>query len=266
MLILIVTFSIFSSSSAIPGYHSGGHKLRTVPEGASYGKIQYPHFDIIDLGDYRKNGLPPKYIHVNKKIVIKEPKPYHVKVPHHVPYPVIQKVPYPVVNKEIVKVPQPIPYPVLKTVHIPVEVPKPYPVSSHEYEEKTVHIPVEVPKPYPVSSHEYEGKNVHIPVEVPKPYPVPLHEYEESSSSVGQTGYGSETPDTNLVDSHQNDAKSFVHEDNYDKGPWKPVDLDQYRKLNEYIQHQVSQGGDILKQHDPEERPVYEDNQDHYSS
>ncbi|XP_045479945.1 alpha/beta-gliadin A-V-like [Harmonia axyridis] len=142
MMLSSITVVVFTLcfSKAYSEYHHGygqqqQQQLQTVPDFESYGKIEYPHFDIIELGSYQKGDIPPKTIHLTKKIVIKEPKPYPVKVPHPVPYPVPHKVPYPVVHTELVKVPHPVPYPVTKTVPVPVEVPKPYPVPSHELQD-----------------------------------------------------------------------------------------------------------------------------------
>lgn len=214
-----------------PGYKYE-HKLQTVPNKDSYGKIEYPHFDIIELGEYKKHHLPPKVIHVNKRIVIKEPKPYPVKVPHHVPYPVIQKVPYPVINKEIVKVPEPIPYPVVKTIHVPVEVPKPYPVPSHEFE---------VPSPA-IGNTGYEQSGYD------------QHGYD-------QTEYGNHVSGNNEIDPHQGDGNPLISEENTDHGPWKPLGVEQYQHLNEYIQHQITDGAHVPPQNF-EERPVFENLQD----
>ncbi|XP_044749447.1 myrosinase-binding protein 2-like isoform X2 [Coccinella septempunctata] len=137
MLSLITVTLLASSCSKVYSEYQHGYgqqqQLHSVPEFESYGKIVYPHFDIIELGSYQEGHIPPKTVHITKKIVITEPKPYPVKVPHPVPYPVPQKVPYPVVHTELLKVPHPVPYPVTKTVQVPVEVPKPYPVPEHEF-------------------------------------------------------------------------------------------------------------------------------------
>lgn len=123
----------FLTAQARPGIHGGGHGLQGVPGIGAYGKVEFPKFDILELGEFSKGSLPPETIVSNKEIVIKEPQPYPVKVPHpvHVPYPVHK--PYPVVQTKIIKVPQPVPYEIVKKVPVPIEVPKPYPVpvSSH---------------------------------------------------------------------------------------------------------------------------------------
>ncbi|KAL3265448.1 hypothetical protein HHI36_009652 [Cryptolaemus montrouzieri] len=130
---LVTILAVFCSKAYPEYHHERGHSLQAIPDLESYGKIQYPHFDIIELGSYQKGDIPPKVIHITKKIVIKQPHPYPVKVPHPVPYPVPHKVPYPVVHTKVETVAQPVPYPVIKTVQVPVEVPKPYPVPVHDY-------------------------------------------------------------------------------------------------------------------------------------
>ncbi|KAK9886867.1 hypothetical protein WA026_019124 [Henosepilachna vigintioctopunctata] len=132
--ITVTILAIFCSNAHTEYHHGGGQNLQTVPQIESYGKIKYPHYDIIDLGTHQKGLIPPKVVQITKKVVIREPKPYPVEIPHPVPYPVPHKVPFPVVHTKILKVPEPVPFPVTKTVHVPLEVPKPYPVSAHEYQ------------------------------------------------------------------------------------------------------------------------------------
>lgn len=107
--------------------------LAGVPNERSYGKTNYPSFDIQDLGTSIHGEIPPKTIKIHESITIKEPKPYPVQVPHPVPYPVHVPKPYPVPVTKIVHVPHNVPVEVVKHVHVPVEVPKPYPVPVHEY-------------------------------------------------------------------------------------------------------------------------------------
>lgn len=98
------------------------------PDLQSYGGIEYPKYQLLDLGEYSTGLIPATEIHETKHITVKDPQPYPVKVPVPHPYPVHVAKPYPVVETKYVKVPQPVPYEVTKSVPVPVEVPKPYPV------------------------------------------------------------------------------------------------------------------------------------------
>lgn len=120
-------------------YESGGggggegYQLEGLPNLDSYGKLEYPKYDIQELGSEIHGEIPPKTIKVHKTITYKVPEPYPVKVPVKVPYPVHIEKPFPVVETKFIKVPHPVPYPVEKPIHVPVEVPKPFPVPAEEY-------------------------------------------------------------------------------------------------------------------------------------
>lgn len=114
-------------------YDGGGLQLVGVPDLDHYEKLEYPKYDIQELGSETHGHIPPKTIKVLKTISYKVPEPYPVKVPFKVPYPVTVEKPIPVVETKFIKVPHPIPIPVVKEVPVPHEVPKPYPVPAEEF-------------------------------------------------------------------------------------------------------------------------------------
>lgn len=116
------------TAKARPGIGHIG--LVGIPDLDTYAGIQYPKYDILDLGEYSKGQVPGPQIHETKHITVKEPQPYPVQVPVPQPYPVHIPKPYPVVETKLVKVPHPVPVEVVKKIPIPIEVPKPYPVSQ----------------------------------------------------------------------------------------------------------------------------------------
>lgn len=131
----ITTLCLCWLSLAYASLHQGGleYQLYGVPDIESYGKLQYPKYDLLELGNIVHGELSPKTIKVLKTISYKVPQPYPVKVPYKVPYPVHVEKPFPVVETKFIKVPHPVPFPVYKQVPVPLEVPKPYPVPAEEY-------------------------------------------------------------------------------------------------------------------------------------
>ncbi|XP_050299356.1 uncharacterized protein LOC126738187 isoform X2 [Anthonomus grandis grandis] len=113
---------------------SGNQQLEGVPDLETFGKIKYPKYNILDLGEYSHDHLPGDEIKVIKESKITIPQPYPVKIPVPHPYPVHIEKPYPVHETKIVKVPYPVPQIVEKKIPYPVEVPKPYPVPVHSHE------------------------------------------------------------------------------------------------------------------------------------
>lgn len=141
---VIIAICCLATSQARPGYEHGGStmQLKGVPDESHYGKLTYPHFDVIHLGSAIKDSLPPAVVHITKKVIVKEPQPYPVKVPVPVPHPVEVAKPYPVIQTKIIKVPHPVPYEVIKKVAVPFEVPKPYPVPTDEFKAPHIEAPV----------------------------------------------------------------------------------------------------------------------------
>lgn len=130
-----IFFTIFWLSCTYASFHQGGagYQLFGVPDLESYGKLEYPKYDLIELGNIVHGEIPPKTVKVLKTISYKVPQPYPVKVPYKVPYPVHIEKPYPVVETKFIKISHPVPFPVIKEVPVPLEVPKPYPVPADEY-------------------------------------------------------------------------------------------------------------------------------------
>ncbi|KAF5282084.1 hypothetical protein FQA39_LY00609 [Lamprigera yunnana] len=123
---------------AYGGYTNGNsnnnnNQLLGIPDAGGYSGLQYPQFQLQDLGTIYEGILPPKVVKISSTVALKIPKPYPVKIPHNVPYPVHVDKPYPVPVTHLVKVPHPVPVEVIKSVPVPVEVPKPYPVPHNEY-------------------------------------------------------------------------------------------------------------------------------------
>ncbi|XP_063915094.1 uncharacterized protein LOC135131344 [Zophobas morio] len=140
---VIFAICCLASARARPTYgHGGTSQLEGVPNDSHYGKLTYPHYDILELGSEIKGSLPPAVVEITKKVVIKEPKPYPVKVPVPVPHPVEVAKPYPVVETKIIKVPHPVPVEVIKKIPVPFEVPKPFPVPSEEFKAPHLQAPV----------------------------------------------------------------------------------------------------------------------------
>ncbi|KAK4886699.1 hypothetical protein RN001_002970 [Aquatica leii] len=108
-------------------------ELMGVPDIHGYGGLQYPKLNIQDLGTVYQGAIPPKIVKISSTVALRIPKPYPVKIPHKVPYPVHIDKPYPVPVTHLIKVPHAVPVEVIKNVPVPVEVPKPYPVPQSEY-------------------------------------------------------------------------------------------------------------------------------------
>lgn len=85
-----------------------------VPDLDHYEKLEYPKFELQELGTETHGEIPPKTVKVLKTISYKVPEPYPVHIPYKVPYPVHVDKPYPVVQTKIVKISHPIPIPVEK--------------------------------------------------------------------------------------------------------------------------------------------------------
>ncbi|KAL1489723.1 hypothetical protein ABEB36_013658 [Hypothenemus hampei] len=117
------------------GSSSSQQQLDGVPDLFTFGKITFPKYDLLDLGEYSKDHLPGDEIKVTKESKITIPQPYPVKIPIPQPYPVHIEKPYPVHETKIIKVPVPVPQIVEKKVPYPVEVPKPYPVHIQDHSE-----------------------------------------------------------------------------------------------------------------------------------
>lgn len=112
----IATTRLVHASVWLEGGGGGGsHNLVGVPDLDHYNKLEYPKFELQDLGTETHGEIPPKTIKVLKTISYKVPQPYPVHVPYKVPYPVHIEKPYPVVQTKIVKISHPIPIPADKT-------------------------------------------------------------------------------------------------------------------------------------------------------
>lgn len=96
------------------GGGGGGHNLVGVPGLDNYEHLEYPKYELQELGNEVKGEIPPKTVKVLKTISYKVPQPYPVHIPFKVPYPVTVEKPIPVVQTKIVKVSQPFPVPVEK--------------------------------------------------------------------------------------------------------------------------------------------------------
>lgn len=96
------------------GGGGGGHNLVGVPDLDHYEKLEYPKFELQELGTETHGEIPPKTVKVLKTISYKVPQPYPVHIPYKVPYPVHVEKPIPVVQTKIVKISHPIPIPVDK--------------------------------------------------------------------------------------------------------------------------------------------------------
>lgn len=136
----VLAICCLGAAKAIPSQwgsssSSGQQQLEGVPDLFTFGKITYPKYDILDLGEYTKDHVPGDEIKITKESKITIPKPYPVKIPIPQPYPVHIDKPYPVHETKIVKVPVPVTQIVEKKVPYPVEVPKPYPVQVHTHSE-----------------------------------------------------------------------------------------------------------------------------------
>lgn len=96
------------------GGGGGGYNLVGVPDLDHYEKLNYPKFELQELGTETHGEIPPKTVKVLKTISYKVPQPYPVHIPFKVPYPVHIEKPIPVVQTKIVKISHPIPIPVDK--------------------------------------------------------------------------------------------------------------------------------------------------------
>lgn len=96
------------------GGGGGGHNLVGVPDLDHYEKLDYPKFELQELGTETHGEIPPKTVKILKTISYKVPQPYPVHIPYKVPYPVHIEKPIPVVQTKIVKISHPIPIPVDK--------------------------------------------------------------------------------------------------------------------------------------------------------
>ncbi|XP_060532502.1 uncharacterized protein LOC132705714 [Cylas formicarius] len=130
----IAICSLLGPKASASHYGSGQQQqqLEGIPDLSSFGKISYPKYDILDLGEYSHDHVPGPEIKITKESKITIPQPYPVKIPVPQPYPVHVPKPYPVEHTKLVKVPVPVPQVIEKKVPYPVEVPKPYPVPVHQ--------------------------------------------------------------------------------------------------------------------------------------
>lgn len=113
-LLAITCSSLVHASQWLEG-GGGGHNLVGVPDLDHYGKLEYPKFELQELGTETHGEIPPKTVKILKTISYKVPQPYPVHIPFKVPYPVHVEKPIPVVQTKIVKISHPIPIPVEKS-------------------------------------------------------------------------------------------------------------------------------------------------------
>lgn len=98
------------------GGGGGSHNLVGVPDLDHYGKLEYPKFELQELGTETHGEIPPKTVKILKTISYKVPQPYPVHIPYEVPYPVHVEKPIPVIHTKIVKINQPFPVPADKGI------------------------------------------------------------------------------------------------------------------------------------------------------